>query len=88
MLKKVVYTIIAGSFALSAQLASADSTQFLIDGRYRGVSEIPVTVAPAEAVTAAGSVAPKVDRLEKLQAGSALIGNFPAPYNVGGGYFN
>jgi hypothetical protein len=88
MFKKVAFGIIAGSLVLVTQAASADSTQFLIDGKYRGVSEIPSTAAASDAGTVRGAVAPKTVQLEKLQAGSTLTGNFPAPHNIGGGYFN
>ena len=83
MFKKVALGIIAGSLVLAAQAASADSQQFLIDGRYRDVSEVRTVTVPSGA-EAVRTVAPTQAQLERLQAS----GNFPAPYSMSGGYFN
>lgn len=87
MLKKVIHGIIAGSLVLAAQVASADSTQFLIDGTYRGVADLPFATAPASAEAVRGAEMPKAptqEQLERLQA----LRRFAAPYNMEGGYFN
>jgi len=84
VLKKVAYSIVAGSLLFAAQAVSADDTQFEIgNGRYEGVTALPfVTSGSAQAPMAAPS------RLESTHAGTVVTQSAPAPYNAAGGYFN
>ena len=84
MFKKVAYGIIAGSLLVVAQAASANDTQFLINGKWQGVSALPFSTSPAGVEAARGAAMPKVAQ----QVSATLITNFPAPYNMSGGYFN
>jgi hypothetical protein len=84
VLKKVVYSIAAGSLMFAAHAVSADDTQFEIgNGRYQGVSALPF-------VTSGAAQAPMADprRLESTHAGAVATPSVPAPYNTPGGYFN
>lgn len=85
MLKKVVYAVVAGSFAIGTQIASADDTQFDFGGgRYHGVAALPFEGTPRE--IRGESMTPT--RLESTHASGMRAEVAPAPYNVSGGYFN
>ena len=90
MLKKIVYSIVAGGFVLAAQAASADSTQFLNGDRYQGVADNPFAAVQsgAEAGRAVVTPAAAPQTLDNTHAGSKGVESVPAPYNTPGGYFN
>lgn len=82
MLKKVIYSIVAGSLVLATQVASADDTQFWTGDRYQGVSALPFDAFTAKADARGDAVA------SKAQTVARPTGSIPAPYDTPGGYFN
>lgn len=89
MLKKVIHSIVVGSLVLAAQAASADSNQFLIDGRYQGVADLPFPTSTMEAQTdrPATPLGQPQEQRVRPEATESVVA-FPAPYDMGSGYFN
>lgn len=88
MLKKVVFGVVAGSLVLAAQAALADSQQFLINGKWQGVADLPFATHAVEAATGRNPAPTNVERRASPTMGDASSVKFPAPYDMGGGYFN
>ena len=82
MLKKVVYSVIAGSLLLATQVATADDTQFWTGDRYQGVAALPFDAFAEKSEARRDAVTPAV--APQIIAGTAQ--SFPAPYDTSGGY--